>query len=209
MRRVDIPASQESDDLEDVSFAVERDRHPAGVGPPAVLLRGAGADEPVPKGALERQVRAAVAVQVAELAAVEADGDGAEALRARVHARPPTRFGDDLPARGEPYPEGCGVLSHADAPSRFVVLTVDVSGAGNVTSSVPGWVRRPVRLLLAQLGLRYERVPVDIFNGETLTDRYASINAMRTTPVLETVDGHLIPESHDRRRRHLRLCARR
>jgi glutathione S-transferase len=53
-----------------------------------------------------------------------------------------------------------------------------------------------VRLLLAHLGLRYERVPVDIFNGETLTDRYASINPMRTTPVLETIDGHLIPESN-------------
>lgn len=53
-----------------------------------------------------------------------------------------------------------------------------------------------VRLLLAQLGLRYERVPVDIFNGETLTDWYAGINAMRTTPVLETIDGHLIPESN-------------
>jgi glutathione S-transferase len=53
-----------------------------------------------------------------------------------------------------------------------------------------------VRLLLAQLGLRYERVPVDIFNGETLTDWYASINPMRTTPVLETLDGHLIPESN-------------
>jgi glutathione S-transferase len=53
-----------------------------------------------------------------------------------------------------------------------------------------------VRLLLAQLGLRYERVPVDIFNGETLTDWYASINAMRTTPVLETIGGHLIPESN-------------
>jgi hypothetical protein len=39
-------------------------------------------------------------------------------------------------------------------------------------------------------------VPVDIFNGETLTDWYASINPMRTTPVLETLDGHLIPESN-------------
>jgi glutathione S-transferase len=53
-----------------------------------------------------------------------------------------------------------------------------------------------VRLLLAHLGLRYERLTVDIFNGETLTDRYARINAMRTTPVLETVDGDLIPESN-------------
>src|SRR5262249_11155399 len=29
-----------------------------------------------------------------------------------------------------------------------------------------------VRLLLAHLGLEYERVPVDIFAGDTLTDEY-------------------------------------
>src|SRR5919202_1772588 len=38
-----------------------------------------------------------------------------------------------------------------------------------------------VRLLLAQLGLQYERVPIDIFAGETLTDEYAAINPSRTT----------------------------
>jgi glutathione S-transferase len=52
-----------------------------------------------------------------------------------------------------------------------------------------------VRLLLAQLGMPYERVPVDIFNGETLTDSYAVINPARTTPVLETGDGRRLPES--------------
>jgi glutathione S-transferase len=52
-----------------------------------------------------------------------------------------------------------------------------------------------VRLLLAHLGRPYERVPVDIFAGETLTDEYARINPMRTTPVLETEDGYL-PESN-------------
>jgi len=45
-----------------------------------------------------------------------------------------------------------------------------------------------VRLLLAQLGLEYERVPVDIFAGDTLTDEYARLNPQRQTPVLE-VDG--------------------
>jgi glutathione S-transferase len=50
------------------------------------------------------------------------------------------------------------------------------------------------RLVLAQLGLPYERVPVDIFNGETLTDEFARINPARTTPVLETEHGYL-PES--------------
>jgi glutathione S-transferase len=53
-----------------------------------------------------------------------------------------------------------------------------------------------VRLLLANLQRRYERVPVDIFNGETLTDEYARMNPSRTTPVLETDDGHFLPESN-------------
>ncbi|MEO9174494.1 MAG: glutathione S-transferase family protein [Gaiellales bacterium] len=51
------------------------------------------------------------------------------------------------------------------------------------------------RLLLAQLGLPYERVPVDIFAGETLTDAFAQINPARATPVLETPSGYL-PESN-------------
>jgi glutathione S-transferase len=53
-----------------------------------------------------------------------------------------------------------------------------------------------VRLLLAQLGLPYERVPTDIFDGDTLTDDYAAINPARTTPVLETDDGRFLPESN-------------
>jgi glutathione S-transferase len=53
-----------------------------------------------------------------------------------------------------------------------------------------------VRLLLAQLGLPYERVPVDIFDGDTLTDDYAAINPNRTTPVLETDDGRYLAESN-------------
>ena len=52
-----------------------------------------------------------------------------------------------------------------------------------------------VRLLLAQLGLQYERVPVDIFAGETLTAAFAAVNPARTTPVLETGDGRCLPES--------------
>ena len=51
------------------------------------------------------------------------------------------------------------------------------------------------RLLLAQLGLPYERVAIDIFDGDTLTDEYAAMNPARTTPVLETDDGRFLPES--------------
>jgi glutathione S-transferase len=52
-----------------------------------------------------------------------------------------------------------------------------------------------VRLLLAQLGMEYERVPVDIFAGETLTDAFAAINPARTTPVVEPAPGRYLPES--------------
>ena len=52
-----------------------------------------------------------------------------------------------------------------------------------------------VRLLLAHLGVEYERIPVDIFAGDTLTDEYGRMNPMRTTPVLETPAGYL-PESN-------------
>jgi glutathione S-transferase len=53
-----------------------------------------------------------------------------------------------------------------------------------------------VRLLLGQLGRPYERVPIDIFAGDTLTDGYGAKNPMRTTPVLETEDGRFLPESN-------------
>jgi glutathione S-transferase len=53
-----------------------------------------------------------------------------------------------------------------------------------------------LRLLLAHLGIQYERVPIDIFAGETLTDEYARMNPMHTTPVLETADGKHLVESN-------------
>jgi glutathione S-transferase len=53
-----------------------------------------------------------------------------------------------------------------------------------------------VRLLLATLGRPYERVPVDIFAGETLGDDYYRINPARTTPVLEVGEGKFLPESN-------------
>jgi glutathione S-transferase len=53
-----------------------------------------------------------------------------------------------------------------------------------------------VRLLLAQLGLEYERVPVDIFGGDTLTDEYAKVNPQRQTPVLERDGAEPLTESN-------------
>jgi glutathione S-transferase len=53
-----------------------------------------------------------------------------------------------------------------------------------------------VRLLLAQLGVDYERVAVDIFDGETLTDEFARLNPFRSTPVFELADGRTLIESN-------------
>jgi glutathione S-transferase len=53
-----------------------------------------------------------------------------------------------------------------------------------------------LRLLLAQLGAEYERVPIDIFGGDTLTDDFAAINPARTTPVLEAPSGTFLQESN-------------
>jgi glutathione S-transferase len=53
-----------------------------------------------------------------------------------------------------------------------------------------------VRLLLAQLGREYERVPVDIFGGDTLTDDYGRLNPARETPVLEEEGAEPLPQSN-------------
>src|SRR5205814_9251486 len=53
-----------------------------------------------------------------------------------------------------------------------------------------------VRLLLSQLGLAYERVPIDIFDGETLTDEFRALNPFRSTPVLQLADGRVLIESN-------------
>ena len=52
-----------------------------------------------------------------------------------------------------------------------------------------------VRLLLAHLGAEYERVPVDIFDGGTLTPEFERLNPLRSTPVLELDDGRTLIES--------------
>ena len=52
------------------------------------------------------------------------------------------------------------------------------------------------RLLLAQLKLPYERVPVDIFAGESTTPAYRAKNPAGRTPVLELDSGATIAESN-------------
>jgi len=53
-----------------------------------------------------------------------------------------------------------------------------------------------VRLLLALLGREYERVPVDIFAGDTLTAEFGRLNPVRETPVLELADGSVLTQSN-------------
>ena len=53
-----------------------------------------------------------------------------------------------------------------------------------------------VRLLLAQLGIRFERVEYDIDRSETRTPEFLEkINPNGHVPVLETEDGEYLPES--------------
>jgi glutathione S-transferase len=52
------------------------------------------------------------------------------------------------------------------------------------------------RLLLALTGREVERVPVDIFAGDTLTDDYAAVNPARETPVLVLDDGRVLTQSN-------------
>lgn len=51
------------------------------------------------------------------------------------------------------------------------------------------------RLLLALLGRPYERVAVDLFAADTLTDAFAALNPVRETPVLELDDGAIVTQS--------------
>jgi glutathione S-transferase len=53
-----------------------------------------------------------------------------------------------------------------------------------------------VRLLLALLGVGYERVAVDIFAGDTLTPEFGHLNPVRETPVLELDSGETITQSN-------------
>jgi len=52
------------------------------------------------------------------------------------------------------------------------------------------------RLLLALLGRDYERIPVDIFAGDTLTDEYGVLNPAREVPVLALDDGTILTQSN-------------
>jgi glutathione S-transferase len=53
-----------------------------------------------------------------------------------------------------------------------------------------------VRLLLSLLGREIERVPVDIFAGDTLTPEFGTLNPARETPALELDSGEVLTQSN-------------
>ena len=53
-----------------------------------------------------------------------------------------------------------------------------------------------IRLAMAYLGLAYDRVAIDITKGESRTEDFLKINSNGRVPVLETDDGHYLPESN-------------
>ena len=53
-----------------------------------------------------------------------------------------------------------------------------------------------IRLAMSHLGFDYERIAVDITKGESRTEAFLKINANGRVPVLQTGDGHYLPESN-------------
>ncbi|MBA56876.1 MAG: glutathione S-transferase [Pseudomonadales bacterium] len=53
-----------------------------------------------------------------------------------------------------------------------------------------------IRLAMSLLGFDYERIAVDITKGESRTEAFLKINANGRVPVLQTGDGHCLPESN-------------
>jgi glutathione S-transferase len=78
-------------------------------------------------------------------------------------------------------------IAHANPTKGPPLRLYDYAASGNCYKA---------RLLLALLHEPYERVPVDIFAGETLTDAFAHLNAARETPVLQLDDGETILQSN-------------
>lgn len=54
---------------------------------------------------------------------------------------------------------------------------------------------RRTRIFLAEKGVKYECVQVDLAKGEQMKDEFAAINPRRTVPVLVTEDGESLSEN--------------
>jgi glutathione S-transferase len=99
----------------------------------------------------------------------------------------------DFPDESWPVTMRRGALMRRHTNSR-PGPPVRCSGMRLYDYSASGNCYKP-RLLLALLGREYERVPVDIFAGDTLTDAFAALNPARETPVLELDDGTVVTQS--------------
>jgi glutathione S-transferase len=53
-----------------------------------------------------------------------------------------------------------------------------------------------IRLLLNQLGIVYQRIPIDILQGESRTVEFLKLNPLGKTPVLEIQPGQYLTESN-------------
>jgi glutathione S-transferase len=53
-----------------------------------------------------------------------------------------------------------------------------------------------IRLLLNQLGISYQRIPIDILTGESRTAEFLAMNPVGKTPVLEIQPGQYLTESN-------------
>jgi hypothetical protein len=96
-----VVGSQQGEHLEHGSVAVEGDGHPTRVRAPPVLTGRARGDQPIAERTRQRQVGAAVTVQVSELSALDVQRDPPEAVGPSVHAGPTERFRDDMRAAGQ------------------------------------------------------------------------------------------------------------
>ena len=117
----------------------------------------------------------------------------------------PDGAGQDRPERrlpGARRMDGVGRRPPADRPAAAQrLLVAHASDARRVAAPMRLYDYAAsgncfkVRLLLGLLGRPYERVPIDIFAGDTLTDAYAEINPLRETPVLELDSGERLAQS--------------
>ena len=53
-----------------------------------------------------------------------------------------------------------------------------------------------LRLAMSQLGIEYQRLSVDILQGQTRTADFLRVNPTGKVPLLETPDGRFLPESN-------------
>ena len=111
----------------------------------------------------------------------------------RPERRPTRRLASGWRGAARPAPRrrrsAAARTSCAYARQAHVALAARCSGTCASTTTPPPATASRSACCSALLGREYERVPIDIFAGDTLTDAYAEINPLRETPVLELDAG--------------------